>query len=363
MQLVDFDRIDFGHWRSLMPQFERYRLTGAGPLAPVFRGRGPVIYILEFENGERYVGQTIDMVARYASHRRRWGDIVAVQVRDTSATELTAIERRTINKHRAAGHSLRNISYNLGHAQRSPLDALIPPVDQKHWATGEATYDYSTFAEAASRPPGPEAKLVASQIGREQLPDGRTVAQAVIDDLAVVVALGIPEAVSTEQTYWTVTDFPSTAGGRLATLNVGNMEVLYFPRGAVRFGGETVPRAILNLAPGFHVPRRIGGVNLGVRRNQTSYKAAPAVDQFHFPVGQLSASIEESRAIEALRELVLALMRSGTAAKFARWHSLELARLVYASVGEWPGAKVVARTCSSSRGTIGGSLWRWFRRR
>ena len=55
------------------------------------------IYTLEFEKGERYIGQTIDPVSRPSSHRRRWDDIVAVSVIECGPEELNNLERAMIS--------------------------------------------------------------------------------------------------------------------------------------------------------------------------------------------------------------------------------------------------------------------------
>jgi hypothetical protein len=34
--------------------------------------------VLTFAGGECYVGQSLDVVGRFAEHRRRWQDIIAV---------------------------------------------------------------------------------------------------------------------------------------------------------------------------------------------------------------------------------------------------------------------------------------------
>lgn len=65
------------------------------------------IYTLEFENGEHYVGQTIDLVSRLSSHRRRWDDIVAVSFVECGPEELDSLERAMISD-AERGHIVRN---------------------------------------------------------------------------------------------------------------------------------------------------------------------------------------------------------------------------------------------------------------
>lgn len=309
--------------------FDRYVLYDAAALAPLFRDRGPLIYVLEFSNGDRYVGQTVNMTARYASHHRRWDDISAIQLLNTEAARLNAVERETIARHPGAGFALRNISFNVGHGQPTSLDALIPPRDQQHWALGSGSYDPGSFAEAVARAPGPEPRMLKSRLGRELLPDGRTYGQAVIDDLAVVVATGIPDAASTEQTYWTISDYPSTAGGRMATLTVGNVEVLYVPRYPLFMDGDGGLSTVLNISAGSSDLEPSEEREIVVERSVTPYRGAGRLDQIVMPLGHLSGRLDAGLITRPLRELVLDLMRSGTAGKIARWHSHELARRVY----------------------------------
>lgn len=52
--------------------------TSPAALIPVEMGRCGV-YVLEFGDGEQYVGQSVSLLARLATHRRRWPDIVAIR--------------------------------------------------------------------------------------------------------------------------------------------------------------------------------------------------------------------------------------------------------------------------------------------
>lgn len=312
--------------------WERYELTDAGSLAPVFRGRGPGVYVLEFADGEFYVGKTTEPITRFAKHRRTWDDIAAIWVRDVPELELDQVERATIADRRRAGWKLRNIKHNPGHTQPSSMDDVMPVVEQHHWALGHAEYDIAQFVTAAIRTPPEPVKMMVSREGRTPLEDGWTVADAVLWDLAAVIEHGIPEAVLTEREYWTVSDYPSTAGGRLVTLNAGDMEVLYVPRQP--WPGEPGPVhvAVLNVAAGSGLPEQVMGG--WVERDLDHYRASGEIDQVVVPVGQVAEVLEDPLAVAALRRLILTLMRSGTATKFAGWHSAELARRAYEVIAE-----------------------------
>ncbi|HHU10900.1 MAG TPA: GIY-YIG nuclease family protein [Intrasporangiaceae bacterium] len=321
---------------SSAQQFDRFVLAGSESVAPLFRGRGPLIYVLEFADGEFYVGQTVNMMQRFTSHQRTWGDITAIQLQGASLTDLNRIERDTIGQYRAMGRVLRNRSHNFGHAQPTALDDIVPVVDQKHWVLGQGTYDRSAFEEPAGRPSGPEPKMFKSTQGRMDGLNYFTVADAIVADLAAVIAEGIPDAVSTEQTYWTISDYPSTGPfGRMVTLNTGVAEVLSTSR---RFQAltltdgrevEFVP-SYLNIMPDSGVPDDAPWV-LEVYRSMQYFRTTP-VDRLMIPAGQVGDALQFEPLKLALRELVLKLMRSGTPTRWGRFHSMELARRAYCAI-------------------------------
>lgn len=68
------------------PSFRRFAigtLPSVAALFPPHQRRG--IYVLESSNGEQYVGQALNVVARFATHRHGsrhhepWNDVVAIQ--------------------------------------------------------------------------------------------------------------------------------------------------------------------------------------------------------------------------------------------------------------------------------------------
>lgn len=85
------------------------------------------IYILEFENNERYVGQARDVVRRYQSHRLgskhhvAWRDIVGFGFIEVAPSDLDRVEREIIAQQRGRYH-LRNRMWNLENTEPSPLD-------------------------------------------------------------------------------------------------------------------------------------------------------------------------------------------------------------------------------------------------
>lgn len=240
-----------GLWHSVNMELIRYECAGLESLAPLVAAHGGGVYVVEFASGEQYVGQTRNFVRRMAQHlhgsrhHSPWaGEVTAVAVMTTAPNDMDYWERRLIAEKRQAGILLRNSVFNIGGSGRSALDDVILTVDQQHWVSGDMQWDAQKFAVAAGRPPGPTPQLLSDP--ESNLPIGHSSADApsradlIIEALALIVEQAIPNAVELESVYWTVSDLPSTGGGRFATLNVGNLELAFFPRCTVFEPTETL---------------------------------------------------------------------------------------------------------------------------
>lgn len=325
------------------PTFRRFETAGLTSLAPLLRGQSGGIYLLEFADGTEYVGQTVNFVTRLANHahggkhHQPWTDIVAVSILNVPLDQLNVWERRIIEQERSRGATLRNKVFNIGFAGPSVFDAVIPVEQQTHWALGDGDFGIDQYRAAAQRDRGPTPKLLQSPLGKRAIEGADSVADVVIEILALLIGWIIPDAPHLEGEYWTLTDFPSTAGGRFATLNVGSLELAYFPRW-VEFPDHS-PAAFVNFPRGtFDFTEDDEGRQISELPNgcvceggRNKYKIAevdcviiglPTIAQF------------DPTMIELLRKFALDLMRRSDSRKFARWHSAELSRLVYQRICE-----------------------------
>ncbi len=343
-------------------RFKRWVLTDPTTVVPLFTGdqrRG--IYILEFADGYRYVGQASNVVNRYSQHRHGsgqhspWEDIVAIQFLSVPRGDLDSIERATIRE-QGIKFELRNRAHNFGHWEPTALDEFVEPELQAHWATGQPDYSQEAFAKAASAPAGELPKLLKSQRGQEVLPDGRRVWEAVVDELAQVVALAIPNAVETEGQFWMISDYPNTAGGRFATLNVGSLELAYFPRrrfepgqGNLDASSGLVSRINADIETFIHLSdiedtystddwlhsdEEIDGHAVGFSR-LPDYYSVP-VDAIQMPLGIFGVQKFFPEELAGVRNLAIHSMRRGSARVNSRGRGEELIRLVYKRIAD-PG--------------------------
>ena len=115
--------------------------TTIGPIFPANERCG--IYIIEFGDDTKYVGQSIDVVKRFrghthgSNHHESWGDVVALSFAPAPPLELDILEKQMIQYQLDAGVLLRNRSGLLASEGPSPLDLVVTVTDQKHWLLGD----------------------------------------------------------------------------------------------------------------------------------------------------------------------------------------------------------------------------------
>lgn len=335
--------------------FRRWELVDPSTVAALFApGERRGIYVLEFANGERYVGQADNVVTRYSTHRHgskhheAWPDVTAISFLPIPVGDLNGPERDAIREQRAH-FRLRNRTHNFGHWEPSALDDFIAPETQRHWATGQAEYDLAPFGPAAKLLEAGTPKLLRARRGQEVLPDGRRVWEAVVDELAQVVALAIPNATETEGHFWSISDYPGTNRGRFATLNVGSLELLWFPRerfepeqGSLEASAGLVSMLNADIETFIRfdeLPKEfsetdtvgytdvLGGHAVSLTRRPVSYSVP--VDALNTPLGVFGARALAPEELAGVRSLAVHAMRRGSARINARGRGEALTRLVY----------------------------------
>ena len=320
--------------------FKRWALQPGMSIVPLIQHHRRGIYVLEFEDGCRYVGLSKNVISRFtthvhgSSHHEGWKDVVALRFREMPEGNLREAEIDEILRQQSLGYELRNKDMNFGHRQKTMLDDVVSVEDQKHWALGDGQYDLPDLNKRPALGPGEQSKLashVPSKVS-EKVYDG------VLDDLAFCLSHIIPDAVDLESKYWTISDWPSTAHGRFATLNVGALELAYFPRERCEDpsgeAGVDVNLVYFNLPPyvledddpGFGFDS--GGFS-GFFQRIGGYKMTETV-RLALPVGSLRGFFESHpEFLTEARVFALDVMRYQDSAIFRRHHSRALADEVF----------------------------------
>ncbi|RFA22779.1 hypothetical protein B7R23_04030 [Subtercola boreus] len=192
------------------------------------------IYILEFGNGFRYVGKTVNIISRSATHVRRHGDVVAINFAPCSKVDLDFFERQTIRAQEAT-FDLRN----------KLLTSLPGGKDTIEIEVREGVSAALPWLRSVRR----RAEPVLGKAGRSpklsrlrQRDDYEQLTQA----LAVYIDETIPDPNRTAGVLWSISVLPRTSGGRVVTLNCGGLEAMWAADDVEN--GKPVVTVSLNLA-------------------------------------------------------------------------------------------------------------------
>lgn len=301
--------------------FRHYALPAAVSLSAVLSAESPRcgIYVLHFDDGQRYVGQARNVLTRFADHRRHWGDrIVGIDFAPAEPDQLDDLERRTIQHHERQEIGLYNSALVGMPMGAGPLDLVVDRVEQERWLYGpaEADYDLSErLSLAVSRPrSGAKFRELAS---REDYQSIRAV-------LFLYLMEVVPWPHETERRFWSITSMPSTGRSRdqrrLSAISVNNVETLVI--GEVLDEEGWFVRGFINVAPGLADP----GVWTSVR---ASYRTVGDVDRIYFAGRDgLLDLLEKPDVLDAARRIALGLMRKGRG-MMAKYHDDSLADDVF----------------------------------
>lgn len=197
-------------------------------------------YILEFVDGQCYIGESIDLPERLRQHRARYQDIQQVRIRPDSAATGSLLGKRHLRLHekslihsaQAAGLLARNINEMatmLGVSKY--LDELVSPEEQRLWLDAP---DIVNTTDTAMRQSFSSERLVRTAVNYQQFrhrDDGDQITRIIGHYLNRCV----PYPVRTEHHCWALSCLtsPGKSFGRLSCLTIAMTEalVIYQDRG------------------------------------------------------------------------------------------------------------------------------------
>ncbi len=310
--------------------FRRWAIQSGTSLSTCFKAGEDRcgIYILEFADGQRYVGQSRDVVRRFADHSRHHPDIVAVQFQAVDRHDLDAAERQMVQHQRDAGHHLRNIDLVSQSWADSVLDAVVDRDVQASWANGEPQIH-----------PDDQRMLIAKrrQATRSKYEQLTQVPAAgeVFADLVTYISRVIPWPSATDGRFWTISAMPLTNrtrdGQRLVTVSCGKVETFVIWEDRHTHGAEW----FLNIEHGVVRRRDMPPDVRGRFSTVDGYRTTGVVDRIDSgTAGSLAARLNETPGLEkAARQLALGLMRKGPSL-FARFHCDDLVDEILLAIEE-----------------------------
>lgn len=273
--------------------------------------------MLEFSNGERYVGQSRDVVRRLADHRRRFHDVVAVRFCPVPPNDLDSAERQMIQREVDSGSHLRNVDLVSQTWADCVLDQVVDRDVQADWTHGgPQTHVDDTRMLIAKR----RHRTAGLYRRMQELHDFGSI----FHDLCVYADRIIPWPSATDGRFWTVSAMPGTGRTRtlrrLTAVSCGKVEtfvVLEDREEAQAWWFLNVQHDIVHSRD---IPR-----DLRSAFTTRTYRSTGPVDVINGGVpGTLAAWLERVPGLEsAARSLALQLMRKGPSL-FARFHCDDL---------------------------------------
>lgn len=312
-------------------EFRKVDTTEIGSISLVFAGASPAqlcgIYILRFEDEEAYVGQAVNVVNRYATHRRRWGDIVSLEFAVCPRELLDTYERRTVSAVEAQA-SLRNLMLT---AMPGGWGDIQIDVESSEMPI-ELPWERERRATVASENPD-------SQLSRFWRLAVREDYAAIRSLLARYIHECIPDPVMTTHGMWTLTALPTTGRTstwrRLLTLNCGRMETLFLGE-EIGANGRRALVASLNLAADREAEVRAAlprGLLNQVDLEERTYRSSRAFGISGTGLSPLERLLEVPEVLDAAYRLNVTQMRQGSRL-FAKYHNAPFALDVMRNVAD-----------------------------
>lgn len=194
---------------------DSHPVSGGQPIDHLYpAGRRCGIYVLEFENGDLYVGQSKDVVKRYLSHRKRHMDIAVIHFKPHPQADLTAEERLVTRTLEQQGWPMRNISNVTFTRSQAKFDEIMPKDLQDAWIA-DASMEY--FGEPALLDP----KHYTSTEARFKKLTLQPNWQTAVEIGSYYLRCCIPAWQQTETSYWSVSCMPTYSEPIYFRFNVG----------------------------------------------------------------------------------------------------------------------------------------------
>jgi hypothetical protein len=272
-----------------------------------------------------YIGQAVDVVRRYAQHRKLSPDIVRFSFFPAALWCLDDQERRCIKQAESRGLRLRNRMLVKQLLVESDLDDVLDRAEQQTWLENP-----SHFNSERRLPLDPEQIQRLRFRSQFQLLGRDPAFEQVLALLKIYVGTCIPVAQRTELSFWSVSCLPTTNRThhpRWAAVNIGEMEMFvlgWLPR-------EREPWAFVNAsrqALGTAVLERLERYGVECRQRQRGYRAAGGDDQTLCTGANtftaMALALGDPDVAQAARKLSLEVMRKRPN-WYARYHCFDLA--------------------------------------
>ncbi|MBK8210422.1 MAG: GIY-YIG nuclease family protein [Rhodospirillales bacterium] len=279
------------------------------------------IYLIELSNDVYYIGQSKEVVRRYAAHLKAHEQIFGISFLPVAAKELDAVERELIFKAQQIGIVLANNTHVAHVIGEADLDLVVPRVDQEAWLNN------SSYRVKLIRRRALFLTIIVAAFKRQH---DKLLKSAyhhmVIKLLRTYISRCIIFPVLTEYSFWSVSCCPSTnRHTRLAAVNAGMMELFvlgFYPQEPnAMCGFINVAESVLDQ----DVQLIDLLVNEGLSPTHVAYRdAADDCCRIDFTVGKDDWILRDQSVMGAAAELALRVMRKRSTI-YCKYHCKQLA--------------------------------------
>lgn len=164
------------------------------------------IYLLEFPERRFYIGQAVEVVRRFAQHRKNYDEIVGFAFVPTQRAHLDQVERDLIREAELLGMVILNTVYTSNVVGDTDLDMVVSPEEQTFWRSSPAKFNDGDTVSPIVLPVA-QLERFSEQFRRFKahrlFPSGSQLLQTYLHHC-------IPAPKRTEYSFWVVSCLPST---------------------------------------------------------------------------------------------------------------------------------------------------------
>ncbi|WP_156665259.1 GIY-YIG nuclease family protein [Rhodococcus phenolicus] len=293
-------------------------------------------YLLCFDDGSFYIGESVDLRSRMGGHAAEWGDeitMVRLLPKAASKQQLQVLERQLIREARERKIPLRNVTHSDVTIGRDALDEILCTDEQTRWLADPRTFNVQRpdpLKDLAEQ----EVRYTTAVRRYRELPESGALTALLRNFLEACV----PSPRATEFQYWSVSTgtYGQSKYPRRFCVSVGMMEVF------VAHGLRDTPGAILGilnvrestLLSEFGTPHAFQKRHPGVRIEASEYVDAgdDLVTLRTSDLSTLERLLRDPGVSAAAAQLVIDLMRKHYCV-YTRYHCPQLVQMDF----DWPG--------------------------
>jgi len=301
---------------------------------PPSRGRCG-IYLLVFNSGLFYIGQSVDVVQRFGQHRLVHEDIVGLSFQRVARQKLDEVERDLIWKAESRGLPLTNIVHVADVIGETDFDLLMSAEAQQEWIQDPRNHAALELAQERNRIGNQQSLRYEKRFAKFQR---HPHAEEVVGILRRYLCNCMPAFRRAEGSFWSLSCLPSTGGktwGRLAVVNVRSVEVLAMGQSAASeardftWGYFNIAESILKeVLGGMRGIRQVfAEPHFTIERNCYPSAGQDLLQIRTYEISFLSEALDIPDVQRAARVMNLRQFRKG-ACLYSKFHCPQLAELV-----------------------------------